>query len=142
VTTEGSKRVPPAKHAPAFLYRVRPTDGLVRVVMTEGRVLRGRIVERVKGEVEPIPHAEVELQMSQEDFWYQSRKVTDAKGEFEFRLSEPPAKRSWMLYYAGKRLAVDYAQVTPETVMVLEVSIQMTPSAEPKPSANGASSRR
>ena len=127
-------------HAPAFLYRVRPADGPVRVVMTEGKVLRGRIVERVKNEVLPIrqaevdlpiPQAEVELQMPQNDFWYQFKKATDAKGEFEFRISEPPGKTPWMLYFAGKRLAVDYAKLTPETVMVLEVSVKMTPSVEP-----------
>ena len=54
----------------------------------------------------------------------------DAKGEFDFRISEPPGQRPWMLYYAGKRLAVDYAEVTPETVMVLEVGVKMTPSVE------------
>jgi hypothetical protein len=138
VTSGVSTRVPPYKHAPAFLYRVRPADGPVRVVMTEGKVLRGRIVERVRDAVLPIPHAEVELQMPQEDAWYQCSKPTDAKGEFEFRISEPPGKSPWMLYYAGKRLAVDYAQVTPETVMVLEVSVKMTPSAERDGPANGS----
>ena len=36
-----------------------------------------------------------------------------------------------MIYYAGKRLTVDYAEVTPETVMVLEVGVKMTPKVEP-----------
>ena len=138
VTNGVTKRVPPYRHAPAFLYNVKPADGPARVVMTEGKLLRGRIVERVRNEVLPIPHAEVELQMPQEDFWYQSKNTTDAKGEFEFKISEPPGKSPWMLYYAGKRLAVDYAQVTPETVMVLEVSVKMTPSAEPDGAANGS----
>jgi hypothetical protein len=102
----------------------------VRVVLTEGKVLRGRIIERVRDAVLPIPHAEVELRLPQEDAWYQCRRATDAKGEFEFRIPEPPGKSPWMLYYAGKTLAVDYAQVTPETVMVLEVGVKMTPSAE------------
>jgi hypothetical protein len=130
------------EHAPVFLYKVRPADSPLRVVMPEGKVLRGRIVEHVKDEVVPIPHALVELQMSQEGSWYQYRQATDAKGEFQFRVSEPPGKRPWMLCYAGKRFPVDYAQVTPETVMVLEVSIKMTPSAEPSAPANGASPRR
>ena len=137
VTNAVSTRVPPYKHGPAFLSRVRPADGPVRVVMTEGRVLRGRIVERVRDEVLPISQAEVELQLPQEDVWYQCGRSTDAKGEFEFRISEPPGKSHWMLYYAGKRLAVDYAQVAPETVMVLEVSVKMTPSSEPDGAANG-----
>ena len=79
----------------------------------------------------PIPHAEVELQMSQEDRWYQYREATDTNGDFQFRISEPPGKWPWMLYYADKRFPVDYRQVTPETVMVLDVSVKMTPSAEP-----------
>jgi hypothetical protein len=127
VTNEVATRIPPSKHAPAFLYKVKPAGSPLRAVMTEGKVLRGRIVERAKGEVVPIPHAQVELQMSQEDFWYQSTQTTDAKGEFQFRISEPPGKWPWILYYAGKRLALDYAQVTPVTMMVLEVSVSMTP---------------
>ena len=118
------------EHAPVFLCIVRPADSPLRVVMPEGKVLRGRIVERVKDGVVPIPHAVVELQMSQEDSWYQSRQATDAKGEFQFRIAEPPGKWPWMLYYAGKRLSIDYAQVTPDTVMVLEVDVKMAPSAE------------
>jgi hypothetical protein len=90
----------------------------------------------------PIPHAMVELQMPQAHFWYQYREAADAKGEFQFRVSEPPGKSSWMLYFAGKRLPVDYAKVTPDTVMVLEVSVRMTPSGEPKGGANAASPRR
>ncbi len=76
--------------------------------------------------------------MSQEGHWYQHRQATDAKGEFQFRISEPPGPCQWMLYYAGKRFPIDYAQVTPETVMVLEMSVKMTPSAP----ANGASPLR
>jgi hypothetical protein len=129
-------------HAPVFLYKVRPADSPLRVVMSDGRLLRGRIVERVKDELVPVPHAMVELQMPQEDFWYQYRQATDAKGEFEFRISDPPGKSPWMLYFAGKRLPVDYAQVTTETIMVLEVSVKMTPSAEPNGGANAASPRR
>ena len=130
------------KHAPVFLYKVKPVDSPLKVVMPEGKLLRGRIVERVKDEVVPIPHAMVELQMPQAHFWYRCREATDAKGEFQFRVSEPPGKSSWMLYFAGKRLPVDYAKVTPDTVMVLEVSVRMTPSAEPKGGANPASPRR
>jgi hypothetical protein len=130
------------KHAPVFLYKVKPVDSPLRVVMSEGKLLRGRIVERVKDEVVPIPHAMVELQMPQADFWYRYLEATDAKGEFQFRVSEPPDKFSWMLYYAGKRMPVDYAKVAPDTVMVLEVSVRMTASAEPKGGANSASPRR
>jgi hypothetical protein len=129
-------------HAPAFLYKVKPADSPLRVVMTEGKVLRGRIVEQANDQLVPISHAEVELQMPQQDFWYQYRQVTDGKGEFQFRISEPPQKSPWMLYYAGKRFTVDYAKVTPETVIVLEVSVKMTSNAEPNVPANGASPRR
>jgi hypothetical protein len=129
-------------HAPVFLYHVRATDSPLRVVMTEGKLLRGRIVERVKGEAVPVTYALIELQMPQGDVWYQSRQMTDAKGEFQFRISEPPGKWPWMLSYAGVTLPVDYAQVTAETVMVLEVSVKMTPSAEPNGGANAASPRR
>jgi hypothetical protein len=129
-------------HAPAFVYRARPTDSPLKVVMTEGKVLKGRIVERVNDQLVPIQHAEVELQMSQEGDWYQYRQVTDRSGEFQFRISEPPQKSPWMLYYAGKRFKVDYAQVTPEAVVVLEVNVKMTSTAEPSAPPNAAAPRR
>jgi hypothetical protein len=129
-------------YAPAFLYKVRPADSPLRVVMTAGKVLRGRIVERVNDQVVPIAHAEVELQMSQEGFWYQNRQVTDDKGEFQFRISEPPQNFPWMLYYAGKRFAIEYAQIAPDTVILLEASFKLTSNAESSAPANGASPRR
>ena len=125
-------------HAPTFLYKVKSADSPLKVMMTEGKVLRGRIVDRANGQVVPIAQAEVELQMPQADFWYQYRQVTDGKGEFQFRISEPPQKYPWMLCYAGKRFKVEYAQIAPDTVIVLEASIKMTSNAGPAPT-NGAS---
>jgi hypothetical protein len=89
-------------------------------------------VERVRDEVVPIANAVIVLQMPQEGVWYQSGQPTDGKGEFQFRVSEPPGKWPWELYYAGMRRPVDYAQITPETVIVLEVDVKMTLSAEPE----------
>jgi hypothetical protein len=133
--TNGVATWPTSKYAPAFLYKVRPADGPVRVVVAEGKILRGRIVWRELDEVLPIPFAEVELQLWDENFRYESKKRTDAKGEFVFRIGEPPGKRPWRLCYAGKRLKVEYAQVEyaqvkPDTVMVLEVSVTMHPSPD------------
>lgn len=125
-------------HAPVFLYKVRPVDSPLRVVMSKGKVLRGRVVERLKDKIVPIPHATVQLQMPQDDFWYQRNEPTDTKGEFQFNISEPPAKWPWTLFIAGKQFPVDYAQVTPETVLVLEVSVRMTASSEPDAAANGS----
>jgi hypothetical protein len=119
-----------AGHAPVFLYKVSPMGSPLRVIMREGKVLRGRIVERIKGELVPVPHAEVELQMPQADFWYQNRQATDTKGEFQFRISEPPGESPWQLYYAGKRFPVSYADVSPNTVMVLEVSVTVRTSRQ------------
>ena len=116
--------------APAFLYKIKPAASPLRVVLTEGKPLRVRVVERANDRLIPVPHAEIELQMPQEDFWYQNRQATDAKDEYNFRVSAPSGKSPWMLYYAGKRLPVDYAEITPDTVMVLEVSVAMTPSAQ------------
>lgn len=129
-------RVPPYRHAPAFLYNIPPAAGLVRVVMTEGKLLRGRIVEHVKDKVLPVPQADVELQMPHAGNWYQLKKQTDDKGEFDFKISKPADERSWMLYYAGKRFPVDYPQVTPDTVMVLEIALNATITAEPNGAAN------
>ena len=130
------------KHGPVFLDKIKPADSPLRVVMPEGKVLRGRIVEHVRDAVVPIPHCMVELRMPQEGACYERKQVTDDKGEFQFRVSEARGKRSWMLYLGGKWLPVDYAQVTPETVMVLEVSVKMTPIAEPSAPANVAAPRR
>ena len=99
--------------------------------MTEGKVLKGRIVERLNGQLTPVAGAEVELQMPQPDFWYQSKLRTDSKGEFQFRISNPPKERTWILYYAGKRMTIDYEKITAETAMVLEISVKVTSSAEP-----------
>lgn len=138
VTNSVATRVPPRKHAPAFLSKVDPADGPVTVVMTEGKLLRGRIVERVEDQVVPIPHTIVELQMPHSDIRYRCAKPTGANGEFDFRISEPPSKRTWMLYYAGKRLAVNYDEIAPETLIVLEVSFKLTMSAEPGGAADGS----
>jgi hypothetical protein len=128
--------------APLFIYKVKPADSPLQVVMSEGKLLRGRVIDRVDDKLVPIPHAEIELQMPQEDFWYQNRQATDAKGEFRFRISEPPGAAPWMLYYAGKRITIDYAQVKPETVMVIEVSLKLTSSTEPSGVTNADSPRR
>ncbi len=129
-------------HAPTFLYKVKPADSPLRVVMTEGKVLRGRIVERANDQVVPIIYAEVELRIPQRGFWYQCRQVTDNKGEFQFRISEPPQKYPWMLYYAGKKFTIEYAQVATDTVIVLEASVKMTSNVGSYPPTNGASPRR
>jgi hypothetical protein len=129
-------------HAPAFLYKVNPADSPLRVVMTDGKVLRGRIVERVKNNVVPIPNAEVELQMAQEDYWYQNRQATDTKGEFHFRISEPPGKSPWVLFFAGKRIVIDYAGVTPGTVVQIEVNVKVTQTKESNSPADEASPNR
>jgi hypothetical protein len=110
-------------HAPAFLYRVSPSDSPLRVVMTEGKVLTGRIVDKQQM---PIANAVIELRMPQEDRWYQRREVTNLHGEFEFWISEPPEQFHWMLYYAGKQFYVDYNKVTPETSVTLTVDVRMT----------------
>jgi len=139
VVTNGlATRVPPSAHAPAFLYKVKPADSPLRLVMTEGKVLRGRIVERGNDQIAPIPDAEVELQLPQADFWYQSKQHTDRKGEFQVRISQPPNGRTWMLYYAGKSVTIDYERVTPETVMVIKVGVEVTLNAEPDGAANGS----
>ena len=110
-------------HAPVFLYRASPSGSPLRVVMTEGKVLRGRIVDEQQT---PVANAVIELQMPQEDRWYQRKVVTSTNGEFQFRISEPPQKSSWMLYYAGKRFKIDYSQVTPKTSITLAVDVRMT----------------
>ena len=117
-----------SSHAPVFVYDFRPADSPLKVRMADGKLLRGRVVERVNGEFVPIPHVEVELQMPQEDFWYQHRQTTSAKGEFQFRISEPPGKISWALCCRGERFPIEYAQVAEETVMVLDATA-ITPSA-------------
>jgi hypothetical protein len=122
-------------HAPVFLYRASPSDSPLRVVMTEGKVLRGRIVDEQQI---PIVDAVIELQMPQEDRWYQRKEVTNTNGEFQFRISEPPEKSSWMLYYAGKRFQINYSQVTPKTSIILTVDVRMTSGAEPCGPANGS----
>ena len=131
VTNGVATRVPPSAHAPTFLYRVKPADSPLRVVMTEGKVLKGRIVERLNDQLTPVASAEVELQMPQPDFWYQSKVRTDDKGGFQFRISKPPKERTWILYYAGKRTTIDYEKVMPQAVMLLEISVKLTSSAEP-----------
>ena len=73
-----------------------------------------------------------ELQMPQPDFWYQSKLRTDGHGEFQFRISQPPKERTWMLYYAGKRFGIDYSQITPKTFITLTVNVGMTYEAEPE----------
>ena len=130
-----------ASCAPTFLYKVKPADSPLKVVMTEGKVLRGRIVERTNDQVVPIPHAEVELQMPQEDFWYQYRQVTDSNGEFQFRISQPPQQWPWKLYYAGKRFTVEYAHVVTDKVFVIEANIKMTPEVTLSVSTNRVSLR-
>jgi hypothetical protein len=65
VTNGAATRVPPFAHAPASLYRVKPADSLLTVVMTEGKVVKGRIVERLDDQLAPVPDAEIELQMPQ-----------------------------------------------------------------------------
>jgi hypothetical protein len=131
VTNWLAARVPLSAHAPEFVDRVKPADSPLSVVMTEGKVLKGRIVERVNGQLAPVANAEIELQTPQAGDWYQNRQRTDRNGEFQFRISEPPKPRPWMLYYAGKRLTIDYEEVTPATVMVIEVSIKVTSNPEP-----------
>ena len=65
-----------ASYAPTFLGGVTPADGPVRVVMREGKLLRGRLVQRLKGEAVPIAHAKVELRMPTADFAYHSEQET------------------------------------------------------------------
>lgn len=110
------------EHAPVFVYRVSPTNSPLRVVMTKGKVLRGRIVDEQHA---PIASAEIELQMAQEDRWYQRRGITDTNGEFQFRISEPPQRFPWTLCYAGKRFKVEYNEVTPKTVITLTAEVRM-----------------
>jgi hypothetical protein len=117
-------------HAPVFLYKVKTGGSPLKVVMPEGKVLRGRIVERVKNELVPIPLTEVELNMPQQDVWYQNRIITNTNGEFRFRISEPPGEGQWQVYYAGKRFSVSYADITPDTVWVFEVSVTMRKSGQ------------
>ena len=47
-----------------------------------------------------------------------------------------------MLYYAGKRVTIDYEKVTPETVMVLEISVKVTSHAEPSAAPKAPVARR
>jgi hypothetical protein len=120
-------------NAPVFLYRINPKDGPLRVVMTGGKVLRGRVVDDKQI---PIANAEIELQMPQEDRWYQRKQITNTNGEFQFRILEPPQNSPWVLcyggkrfkinYYGGKRSKIDYAQVTPETSITLTAGQRMT----------------
>ena len=110
------------EYAPAFFYDVKPSVSQIRIVMTKGKWLRGQIVDR---QGVPIGNAEVELQMSQEDFWYQRKNYTDRNGVFQFRISVPPKRHSWELFYAGKRFKINYDQVTPETTLELMVDVKM-----------------
>jgi hypothetical protein len=122
-----------SEHAPVFLYRVTPGGSPLRVVMTDGKVLRGRIVDEQHA---PIAHAIIELQMAQEDRWYQRKGITDTSGDFRFRISEPPQKSPWVLYYAGKRFEIDYSKVTPSTLFSLLADGRIT--SEAGGAANGS----
>ncbi len=121
-------------HAPVFFYRIGPGDSPLRVVMTEGKVLRGRILDEQHA---PIAHAVIELQMAQEDRWYQRKGITDTNGEFRFRISQPPQKSPWVLYFAGKRFEIDYSEVGPRALFTLLADVRITSEAEPGGAANG-----
>ena len=109
--------------APVFLYRVGASASPLRVVMTEGKLLKGRIVDEKQM---PVANAEIELQLPQEDRWYQRKEVTNAQGEFEFRISEPAQNFSWLLYFAGKRFKIDYSQITPSTSITLTAEVRIS----------------
>lgn len=119
--------------APVFLYRVNPDDSPLRVVMTEGKSLRGRVVDEQHA---PIAHAEIELQMGQEDRWYQRKGITDSNGEFQFRICEPPQKSPWLLYFAGKRFEIDYSKVATGAFYTLQADVRITADPHPGGAAN------
>ena len=110
-------------HAPVFLYSVGPEDSPLKVVMTEGKILRGRIVDEKH---EPIAHAEIELQLGQQDLWYQRKGITDTNGVFQFRITKPPQKSPWILQYAGKRFEIDYNIVDLNAQYTLQANVQIS----------------
>ncbi|HEY5914908.1 MAG TPA: hypothetical protein VJA21_30315 [Verrucomicrobiae bacterium] len=129
------------QYAPVFLYDVRLSATPLKVVMTRGKELRGRVVDELGT---PIEHAAIELQMPQPDYWYQRHNRTDDKGEFRFRISEPPQKHTWRLCYAGEWFTVDYEQVNLDTVIELRVKLEMRVVAEQtlRPTARRRRSRQ
>lgn len=124
------------KYAPVFLSKVRPADGPVKVIMGEGKVFKVRLVERSGEKLLPIAQADVELELSNEGWWYQCSKRTDDKGEIRFRVSQPVGGRSWMIQYAGKMLPVDYGQLKADSVLNVEISVKQTLSSEPSEAAS------
>ena len=120
------------EHGPVFLYEVHPGTSPLKIVMQKGKILKGRIVD---DQGAPIKQTVLELQMAQSDRWYQRRGHTDSSGEFHFRISEPPDRHSWLLNYAGKAFAIDYSQITPETVVELRIDVKMTLKAAPHPAS-------
>lgn len=110
-------------HAPVFLYSVGPEASPLKVVMTEGKIFRGRILDEKH---EPIAHAEIELQLGQPDLWYQKKGITDTNGVFQFRITKPPQKSPWMVQYAGKRFEIDYDKVDLGSEYTLQADVRIS----------------
>jgi len=110
-------------HAPVFLYSVGPEDSPLKVVMMDGKIFRGRIVDEKH---EPIANAEIELQLGQPDLWYQKKGITDTNGVIQFRITKPPQKSPWMIQYAGKRFEIDYEKVDLNTQYTLQADVRIS----------------
>jgi len=82
-------------YAPAFLNGIESTSAELEVVMKHGIGVTGTVKRLVKGKLEPVSGASVELRLPYVDLWYQQRTVTDEQGRYSFRVTAPPANRKW-----------------------------------------------
>jgi hypothetical protein len=112
--------------APVVLNDVTADGVPLRVVMTEGMLVEGSVVELVNGKRVPISGATIALAMPQWGFWYHKEQGTGSDGKFHFRISEPPKGRHWQLVYGGKYFNIQYDPKQPKVVVELMSDIKMT----------------
>jgi hypothetical protein len=134
---DGGDHTPDFPYAPAFLHKASPADSPHRVVMTEGKVLRGKVVEPLEDKLVPVKATHIDFRLPLDDLIYGNRQLILNNGEFQFRVCKPPERWPWMLVYAstGKRVSIDYDKITPQTVVTINVAVSLNVSYEQTPGA-------
>jgi hypothetical protein len=99
--------------APAFLYAISSSSPELSVVMKRGIAVTGTVKRPTDGKLEPVSGATVELRLPYVDLWYQQRAFTANDGRYTFRVTPPPAGRTWQVVFAGKVVQLEVQEGKP-----------------------------